>query len=695
MKLSIKIYLLLMLALIIGLLFGHSIKLTNQTLRTNAHVLSNINQLSELQHRLDKQTLKSAYLIYHNYDEMDLITRQMEQIISELQQSAFYSNKKYAETRKLLSSYVRSFETKKRNIRRFQTLNSVIKNSASHIPTLGNRFFQSTVGVTKYGYYSELLNIISDIFLSKHSLDPDFLFDVSDSLELLDGMAVNNTGISAFNKVFRAHVDVFIDNFPQYTKHLSNILESDSGDILGQINTTFSKTSQAGAVKIENLTLILSVLFALAFLYIAWMLLSAHRTNLQLTQLQSQLYKEAYFDRLTGLGSRLAYNRETNKLKSPIVVLFDIDGFKQINDFYGNHIGDQILKYTGQKIQSVASHFSSNTQCYRLSADEYAVTMTVASVEKASQFAAHVIRSLGKKSFRYKQFNISVDLSAGISTEEPLLEKADLALKYTKGKRLKYMNYSPDLMLEQEVEDNLTIADTLKTAIDYGRVMPWFQPIVYNKTGEVSHYECLMRVHTADGKVLNPNEFLPVAKTSQLYVNLTRIMMEKCFELFANKDTGFSINLSAEDALDPTITQQLFRLLDANPGIASRFMLELLESEAIEDYDKVRQFIDKLRARGCQVAIDDFGAGYSSLEHVLKLNPDIIKLDGSLIRDLDTDSTANTFVRALIVTLKQIGIDKVIAEYVHSASIQDIVQGMDIACSQGYYIGKPRDAVNN
>jgi len=691
MKLSIKLYLLILVAVIIGILFFLSMEVTNRTLRSNSQILSQLNHLQELQRRLDKETLISAYLIYHNYDEMELITRESEATIRHLQQSSLYQSKKYHEVRTLLDNYIQKLKEKKHNIHRFQTLNSIIKNSATHIPALGNRFFQSQTSVTQYNYYTELLNIITTIFLSKHSLDPDFLFDIDGSMEQLDGLAINDEEIATFNQMFRAHVFVFKDNFPQYTAYLSDILQTDTNRSLEKISAKFSHISHQEIDLIENLTLALSIAFGLSFLYIAWMLISSHRAHQKLELLQSRLFQEAYHDRLTGLGNRLAFNRNTDSLDSPTLILFDIDGFKQINDFYGNNVGDEILRYVGQSIQALASTFAGQVSVYRLSSDEFAVRLSTTSNDKAYDLASNIVYSLEAKSYDYKGFEIPVSLSASISSLEPLLEKADLTLKHVKDNHLKILNYSPELMLEQLIENNLITTGIIRHAIDNDGIQPWFQPILDNNTGTISHYECLVRIYTEKGDLLQPQQFMSIAKVGHLYSQITCILMEKCFEEFQSRDIGFSLNISAKDTQNIEITECFFNLLDAHPETGKRLAIELLETEGIDDYGQIQKFISKARRYGCKIAIDDFGAGYSSLEHVLKLSPDYVKLDGSLIENIDIDVMVNTLVRAIVSTLGQIGITDTVAEYVHTQAIQDIIHEIGITHSQGYHIGKPSE----
>lgn len=689
MKLTAKIYLLLFVALITGFLYFRSIELTNNTLQSNAEVLLYFNKLAGLQQGLDKQTLMSAYLIYHNYDHLEELIRELNVVIASLKSSEFYNDKQYYQVRELIEYYEKQLQLKYSSIYRFQTLNSIIKNSSTHIPSLGNRFIRRSTSEPPREYLAEVSSIVSNVFLTKNSLDPDFLADMDKSLDRLDQLARGNIETVAFNNIFRAHTRVFIDNFAQYAGYLSEVDNDESLRILGAASSEFSAISRDEVAKIENLTLFLFTIFGTSFLFIGWMLISGHRQNIALTVLQSKLHKEAYFDRLTGLKSRLAFRHDLENRQAPALILLDIDGFKRVNDFFGTEAGDELLKHVSDEILLCATERAETSDVYRMSADEYAVVLDNDSSQLAPQLATKIIDRLAKNTFKYKQFEIPVNLSVGISRQYPLLEKADLALKYIKDKRNKVLEYSSELKLETDVKNNLKTAFILRRAVEQQQVVPWFQPIMNNETSKVSHYECLVRIQEPDGNMLAPALFLPIAKQSRLYGKLTSIMMKRCFDKFRTTDSGFSVNFSAEDLLDTTITNRLFELLEAHPEAGERFTIELLETEAIEDYSVIQNVLSKARAYGCQIAIDDFGTGYSSLEHILKINPDAVKLDGSLIRNIDSDATMNTFIRAIVASLEKIGISRIVAEYVHSRAIQNIVREMGISHSQGYYIGKP------
>ncbi|MBC8238636.1 MAG: EAL domain-containing protein, partial [Helicobacteraceae bacterium] len=159
------------------------------------------------------------------------------------------------------------------------------------------------------------------------------------------------------------------------------------------------------------------------------------------------------------------------------------------------------------------------------------------------------------------------------------------------------------------------------------------------------------------------------------------------FSTFENNNLEFSINLSIEDIMSSEMYNFIIQKLKDSDA-SNRVTFELLESEAIQDFKKVERFISEAKRHGAQIAIDDFGSGYSNFSYLTKMNADYIKIDGSLIKDIDVDKTSYIVVETIVEFAKKLGI-KTIAEYVHSSIVMDKVKELGIDYSQGFYIDKP------
>jgi len=228
----------------------------------------------------------------------------------------------------------------------------------------------------------------------------------------------------------------------------------------------------------------------------------------------------------------------------------------------------------------------------------------------------------------------------------------------------------------------------IKRVVNAKTVIPYIQPIVNNKDEKVVKYECLMRLQDPiTGEIHSIYPYLHTAKTILLYEDLMHLMIEKCFDIFNANNATFSINLSYEDIVSSSFYKHLHKKIKAfsNP---ERIIFEILETDSIMDFNIVLAFIIEMRKLGCRIAIDDFGSGYSNIENILKFKPDFIKIDGSLIKDLDHSKESFHIVKNVINIAKDMHAET-IAEYVHNQEVYDIVKGLDIDYLQGYYLEKP------
>ncbi|NCD13479.1 MAG: EAL domain-containing protein, partial [Epsilonproteobacteria bacterium] len=223
------------------------------------------------------------------------------------------------------------------------------------------------------------------------------------------------------------------------------------------------------------------------------------------------------------------------------------------------------------------------------------------------------------------------------------------------------------------------------------RIVPFFQPIINVNTGEIEKFETLMRIQKEGQEHYLPSEFLEIAKHSKIYSKLSMALIQKAFETFQISSNGFSINLSYLDMTNiVTKTFILEKLAEFNVG--SWVIFEILESDGIENYEAIASFIDDVKAYGAKIAIDDFGSGYSNFERLNELRVDYIKIDGSLIKNIDRNEDTKIIVKNIVNFAKELGIST-IAEYVHSAEVLQCVKEIGVDYAQGYYIGKPSSRI--
>ncbi len=329
---------------------------------------------------------------------------------------------------------------------------------------------------------------------------------------------------------------------------------------------------------------------------------------------------------------------------------------------------------------------------YRVAGDEFAVLV---SRKMGFYELKHYLHTLSKQlanlKYAYLQTEIYVDCTISSSAsfiDEDIFSKVNMALKYAKRKQLKYWIYEDAMNLSKEYENNLKYATKVRKAITSTTgIVPYFQPIIDNKSDKVVKFEVLSRMVDEDGVVHSPSHFIPVAKMIKLYDKITMTIIEKSLKIFESNNYDFSINLSFEDIHNPEIYDFIIqKLLWSNMG--HRITFELLESEKVNDFDKVMHFFKEIKRYGAKVAIDDFGSGFSNFTYIAKMNPDFLKVDGSLIRDIDNDRNSRLIVETIIDFSGKMGI-KTVAEFVHSSTILSIIKQLGIDYSQGYYIDVP------
>ena len=283
--------------------------------------------------------------------------------------------------------------------------------------------------------------------------------------------------------------------------------------------------------------------------------------------------------------------------------------------------------------------------------------------------------------------NIIVSYSFG---KEHLYEDAKCGLDEAINKK-EMIKYANDSSIKEHIEakKNMEIIKMVKIALDNYKIVSYFQPIINNKTKKLEKYESLVRLVDESGNVLSPLSFLDISKKGNYYNKITHRVLENSFKILEHISTKISINLSSLD-IEKELTQtKLFELLDEYKDYASRIVFELLEDEHVKDFKVIKSFIKKVKALGVQIAIDDFGAGYSNFERLLEFEPDILKIDGSLVKNIVNDTYSRNVVETIVTFAKKQNIIT-IAEYVENEEIFNILNDLGVDYSQGYYFGEPK-----
>ena len=224
-----------------------------------------------------------------------------------------------------------------------------------------------------------------------------------------------------------------------------------------------------------------------------------------------------------------------------------------------------------------------------------------------------------------------------VLNQKDLLEKGLAPLGYYQNLQTNFLIFDNNTDTNQKLEREMKMIQILNQVIENKRVIPYFQGIYDNEKKIINKYEALMRIEDNEGIIYNAFEFLDTAKKYHLYSALSTIMIKKVLSLFAGKKTIVSINLSADVINFKDIRQCIYNELE-KAGNASNIIFDILEDEELRDIEVLRDFIQTVRQYGVRIAIDDFGSGYSNFIEIVKIEPDLIKADGSIIKDIKHNS---------------------------------------------------------
>lgn len=419
---------------------------------------------------------------------------------------------------------------------------------------------------------------------------------------------------------------------------------------------------------------------------------------------EAKLHELAYTDALTGLPNRLcALDRLARTLDSLgpgsgdlAVLLLDLDDFKVVNDSWGHAAGDVVLMEVGQRL---ASTLSTSEMVGRLGGDEFIIVSAVGGGEE--DWAGLAMRLIGTMSrpFHVEDSEIHLGVSVGIavfprdgSTAGQLVRCADLAMYQSKssGKSV-FRFHSPELT--RHAQERMEIERELRLALDSGEIEAFFQPVIDLGSGRIVGAEALARWRKADGRLVPPAAFIPVAEQTNLVTDIDLLVLSQaCRAARAWSDDGLgelriSCNISARHFQRGNLVHDVRRVLEETGLPARRLTLEVTETVYMENIDQARSILDSLRALGISSALDDFGTGYSSLSYVRSLHFDVLKIDRSFVKNLPEESSL-ALVRAMLGIADSLGVTP-LAEGVENTGQFELLRSLGCRLGQGYLFSPP------
>ena len=424
-----------------------------------------------------------------------------------------------------------------------------------------------------------------------------------------------------------------------------------------------------------------------------------HKLSEKVIEKSEMLRNNSYLDPLTGLRNFCCFMTQLKDLHADrnqfiVLMLIDIDRLKEINDLFGTEVGDEVIVAFSEFLNLFTK--GTTYKVFRTLGDQFGILDNAPFIDTDKY--EHDLALLRK---RIKALKIpieksgeilDIDVTIGMSLgQEHPLEHADMALEHAKKQKKDFAVYNTLIDTTETMREHILWKERIKEAIENRLVVARYQPIV-DANGSIVKFEALMRIAASEG-LISPALFLDIAVRSKQYRALSTLMIEGVIEAMASHDATVSINLAFEDIADKNFRQSLFETLRSST-LAGRIIFEIVESTTIEDYRVLREFIASCRSFGARVAIDDFGSGYSNFDHILEIRPDYIKIDGSLIQNIDVDPQSFILTRAITSFCHELGIT-VIAEYVHSEAVFELLRSIGIDEYQGYYFSEPAESTDD
>ncbi|OUR61107.1 diguanylate cyclase [Colwellia sp. 39_35_sub15_T18] len=423
---------------------------------------------------------------------------------------------------------------------------------------------------------------------------------------------------------------------------------------------------------------------------------------------QNDLEYLAMHDGLTGLYNRLYFEAELKQFSAtasrgngPHALLYlDLDRFKVINDTLGHHHGDIVLRNISELI---SSRLRESDFIARIGGDEFALLFPNTNQATAFTLATNICKLLDDYQCKIEGQVFKVNCSIGIAeidgeefageefAAEEYMKRADIALYAAKkqGRNLAHV-YSQHDALSKDLQASLEWARTLHQAVADDNLVLHFQPIINIITKEVAYYEALVRLEL-DGKIIPPGEFIPALEREGDMSLLDRQVISKAIYYLAQHPqlNKIAINLSAQGFSDERLLPLIENKLAEYQVNANRIIFELTESASLTNITATQNMIEKLSVLGCAFSIDDFGTGFSTFSYLKQLPAQSVKIDGSFIVDLATNSVDLALVKAIYEVATALG-KKTVAEFVENEATLQILADIGITYAQGYHLGKPK-----
>ena len=415
-----------------------------------------------------------------------------------------------------------------------------------------------------------------------------------------------------------------------------------------------------------------------------------------------RLERLANYDELTGHFNRTRLREAltqavASSLRSEVpgaYLAIGIDKLGTINDAFGYETADQVIIEVGRRLDQ---QFRESDVIGRVGGDRFGVVLTNCPIENVVTVAEKILALIGHAPIATDVGPIYATVSIGSvsfpeqgKTSFDVMTRAETALAEAKrAGRDCYMPYRVAEAQQRQQRTDMALGERVQRALKDGRLVFAYQPVVNSESGAVAYHECLLRMVAEDGSIVSAAAFVPIIEQLGFIRLIDRFVLERAVsEASQHPECSLAFNISGLTATDHAWLRLLVSLLRDRPEVARQLIVEITETAALHDIQESARFVGTLRELGCRVALDDFGAGFTSFRYMQALDVDIVKIDGSFVRNLAESYDNQIFLRHLVGLADAFGLITV-AECVESARDAAILRQEGVRFLQGYYYGRP------
>ena len=426
------------------------------------------------------------------------------------------------------------------------------------------------------------------------------------------------------------------------------------------------------------------------------------RDTTERTREMQRLKYLATRDELTGHLNRnslreelsMAIDTAKSESRNCAFLVASVDRLAMINDGFGFDAGDEVIVAAGERL---ARSLRTSDIIGRTAGNKFGVILKNCSEREVSIVAGRLRTAVRGSGIETRAGEVSATCSVGAvwlpgdaATSQEAMLRAENALEQARGNgRDGFRVYEHSAQKESARIRQMAVADEVITALKDNRLKLAYQPLIHAKTRKVMHHEALLRMERISGEIVSAGYFVPAAEQMGIVHLIDRFALETVIaKLKAHRTASLGVNVSGTAAGDPAWLQSFVDHVRHNRDVADRLIVELTETAALHHFEENARFISQLREMGVKVAIDDFGAGYTSFRNLQLLHVDVVKIDGSYIKDLSASPENQVFVRTLVGLAKNFNM-RVVAEWVSNDADAFLLQSFGVDYFQGFHFGEP------